>query len=545
MDELSDQRTMKWNSPFPGIEEGPYPPLYEFVSQNWANFRAKTAIIDGHTGMQRSFDDYHSISASVAGSFASDFGISNGSTVALYSPNHVDYAPIVLGTSLCGAKVTPVNPAYTMSELDKVLERSRSSVLVAHKSTLDTALQSAKTSSFIKHVVVITDNGEGAPEGTTKLDDLRSCISAIDKTDASVTNETPVSLPYSSGTTGLPKGVSLSHSNLVTNMLQLDQTDKDVFLPQHKLISPLPFFHIYAFTVSLLYPAWKGQTVITSSGRFDLEAYCGLVQEHRPERSHLVPPILLGLAQHPIVDQYDLSSLQCIMSAAAPLSVTMADKVTDRIGGAVVKEGWGMSELSPLGTISHDANIRKGSVGPMAASTLGKVIDEEGNSLPPNEPGELVIKGPQVMMGYMDEPEKTAECLSSTGWLRTGDIAMFDEEGFCFITDRIKELIKVRGFQVAPAELEALLLKHEAIQDVAVIGVPDDKSGELPRAYIVLKKEGAIAEDEVSEWMHPQVAPYKRLHGGIVFVNEIPKSASGKILRRILRDKVKEEAATQ
>lgn len=469
------------------------------------------------------------------------FGVTFGSTVALYIPNHVDYAPTVFGTSLCGAKVTPVNPRYTSSELEKVLERSRSSVLVAHTSTLDVALEAAKACPTVQNIIVMADNGEPIPEGTHCFADILKEGKPFAVTTSEVSNETPVSLPYSSGTTGLPKGVCLSHSNLVANLLQYDQAESDTFLPDDKLISPLPFFHIYAFTVSLLYPAWKGQTVITTSGRFELPSFCAMVQEHQPSRSHLVPPILLGLAQHPIVDQYDMSSLQSITSAAAPLSVAMADKVTERIG-ATVKEAWGMSELSPIGTINHDKTMKKGSVGQLASSTFGKIMDEEGNSLAANEPGELLIKGPQVMMGYMDEPEKTAECLSSTGWLRTGDIAMFDEDGYCFITDRIKELIKVRGFQVAPAELEALLLKHEGIQDVAVIGVPDDASGELPRAYIVLKQgQTMLTADEVMEWMHPQVAAYKRLHGGVIFVDEIPKSASGKILRRILRDQVKSE----
>jgi len=205
-----------------------------------------------------------------------------------------------------------------------------------------------------------------------------------------------------------------------------------------------------------------------------------------------------------------------------------------------------MSELSPLGLLNSDFNAKPGSVGPLVPNTYGKIVGENGKSMGPNLPGELLIKGPQVMLGYLDDHDKTAECLSHSGWLRTGDIAHYDEHGYFYITDRIKELIKVRGFQVAPAELEALLLTHDAINDVAVIQIPDDESGELPRAYVVL---GASEEaqkttvEDIKAWVKDRVAPYKRLEGGVVFTDVIPKSASGKILRRLLRDQVKEEFA--
>ena len=200
----------------------------------------------------------------------------------------------------------------------------------------------------------------------------------------------------------------------------------------------------------------------------------------------------------------------------------------------------GMSELSPVGTFVADSNQRIGSIGPLVPSTNGKIIDvETGKSLGPNEPGELVIKGPQVMMGYFNDIEKTKECLSDDGWLRTGDLAYYDEDGFFYITDRIKELIKVRGFQVAPAELEELILHNEHVQDVAVVQVPDDVSGELPRAYVVLKPSAnpeEVTEEYLKDWVKERVSPHKRINGGVMFVEQIPKSASGKILRRILRD---------
>ena len=235
---------------------------------------------------------------------------------------------------------------YTNLELEKVLEHSRSKVLITHRSTLETALVEAGHVKTVKHVVVVSDDDDkgNLPEGTIPLEYLRQHGQAFDSTVHDIHRKTathPVCLPYSSGTTGLPKGVCLTHSNLVVNLLQMEVVEGLPFAESHKLISPLPFFHIYAFTLSMLYPAWKGQTVITKSGRFDLEQFCRLVQEYRPERAHLVPPILLGLAKHPVVDQYDMSSLKCIISAAAPLSIDTEMVVKERLGGTCeVKQAW-------------------------------------------------------------------------------------------------------------------------------------------------------------------------------------------------------------
>ena len=237
-----------------------------------------------------------------------------------------------------------------------------------------------------------------------------------------------------------------------------------------------------------------------------------------------------------------------IISAAAPLSKETQNAVMDRIS-CEIKQGWGMSELSPLATLESDYKLKAGSVGQLVPNTYGKIVNPETNmSLGPGESGELLIKGPQVMMGYLNDPEKTAECLGSDGWLKTGDVAQYDEDGFFYITDRLKELIKVRGYQVAPAELEALLLTHPNVGDAAVIPVDDEASGELPRAYITLKADELsqkVTENEVKEWVKGRVAPFKRLEGGVEFIDQVPKSASGKILRRLLRDKLRAEKRQQ
>jgi len=252
---------------------------------------------------------------------------------------------------------------------------------------------------------------------------------------------------------------------------------------------------------------------------------------------------MVGLAKHPAVDKYDISSLRMVISGAAPLGSEVQDAVKERTGISV-KQGWGMSELSPLGTFQYDYNSKTGSVGNVISNTHAKIVHvDTGKSLGPNETGEVIIKGPQVMLGYLDDPVATKQTLSESGWLRTGDVGYYDEDGFFYITDRAKELIKVKGMQVAPAELEALLLTNEHVKDVAVTSVPSEEFGELPRAFVVLKDDTeskAVTGEEIQEWVKERVARFKQLGGGVVFIDQIPKSASGKILRRLLKDEAKD-----
>eukprot|EP00591_Stephanopyxis_turris_P002734 CAMPEP_0195522998 /NCGR_PEP_ID=MMETSP0794_2-20130614/21709_1 /TAXON_ID=515487 /ORGANISM="Stephanopyxis turris, Strain CCMP 815" /LENGTH=586 /DNA_ID=CAMNT_0040652891 /DNA_START=102 /DNA_END=1862 /DNA_ORIENTATION=+ len=533
------------SSPFPPIGTPSHSAFTEFVTEDWDQKRLKqVAILDGTTGQYRTFHEYKSDMTSIAASLKHDMDVDAKTIVALFSPNHVDYVPICLATAMTGGKLTPINPMYTEMELSTILNHSGTKVLIAHASVMDVALKALKSCPEVKHVVTIPDANEeivggSVPEGTTNLCELKLHSTPMQETVGEVNLDTPYLIPYSSGTTGLPKGVCLSHGNLISNLLQLDIAEGSGLLPEHKLISPLPFFHIYGFLVSAVYCAWRGQEILTTSGRFDLENFCSLVEEHKPDRAHLVPPIVIGLAKHPVVENFDLKSIKMILSAAAPMGSSTEQELKDRLG-CQVKQAWGMSELSPVGTLSPDDNVKSGSVGPLVSSTFAKILClDTGKNLGPGESGELLIKGPQVMIGYLGDPDKTSECLCDDGWLRTGDIAYYDEDGYFYITDRLKELIKVRGYQVAPAELEALLLTNEKIKDAAVIPVKDEASGELPRAYIVPKDDGKVgkdAEKEIQDWVKERVAPFKKLAGGVVFVDAIPKSASGKLLRRVLRD---------
>lgn len=559
-DEMGDHcQAHVLSSPFNPIPTGPYPPIADFVMSTWRNndnnidedLMKKVSIVDTNTKMKRTYGDQYRTMGGLAANLMHKLNVGEGDCVAIYCPNHVDYLPVALAVTITGALLTPINPLYTVDELVRAFRISKSSILVVHQNNMQVAmtaldiLQPPGQPKQIRHVIVIQNDDASKshtlPHGAIALDDLRYHNNPLYQTVPAVQGQTAQHLsllPYSSGTTGSPKGVCLTHQNIVANLYQLDAIEGPGTQSNCVVSSPLPFFHIYAFTTNLLYGAWKGITLVANSGRFDLAEYLQSLQDYKVNRTYIVPPILAGLARHPMVDKFDLSSLQVILSAAAPAGAALEEMAERRIG-CTVKQCWGMSELSPLGTSQQDTNVKHGSIGPLAASTLGKIVDEQGNSLGPHQSGELLIKGPQVMQGYYNEPEKTAEALSRSGWLRTGDVAHYDEDGFFFITDRVKDMIKVRGFPVAPAELEALLLTHAAVADAAVVATAFGEN-ELPRAHIVLKSTWEAQQttaQQIQDWVKERVAPYKRLDGGIVFTDQIPKSATGKILRRLLMKK--------
>jgi acyl-CoA synthetase (AMP-forming)/AMP-acid ligase II len=276
--------------------------------------------------------------------------------------------------------------------------------------------------------------------------------------------------------------------------------------------------------------------------RFDLEQFLKILQDYQITRANLVPPIILALAKHPIVDNYDLSHLKIIMSGAAPLSAELAQACAERIG-CIVLQGYGLTETSPVTHVNPEdpARIKLGSVGVPIANTECAVVSlETGNPLGVREEGEIWIRGPQVMKGYLNNPDATAQTLTPDGWLRTGDVGYVDEDGYFYIVDRVKEMIKYKGLQIAPAELEAVLLTHPAVADAAVIPSPDPEAGEVPKAFVVLK--GTATDEELMAYVAARVAPFKKIRR-IEFVEQIPKSPSGKILRRVLVQQERERAS--
>jgi len=322
----------------------------------------------------------------------------------------------------------------------------------------------------------------------------------------------------------------LTHYNLVANLCQMDGLD--YFCESDTLICVLPLFHIYGLVVILNMGLHMGATIVMMA-RFELEDFLQAARDYEVSLAHLVPPIVLALSKNPIVDKYQLPKLKTIFSGAAPLGEELTRACMQRLN-CDIRQGYGMTETSPVthSSPSRPEHTKFGSVGFAAPNTECKILDlATGIALGTRQEGELCVRGPQVMKGYLNRPEATAQTIDSERWLHTGDIAYVDEDGHFFIVDRAKELIKYKGFQVPPAELEAILLTHPCVADAAVIPYPDDEAGELPKAFIVLRAP-AQAED-ILKFVSDRVAPCKKIRL-VEFIDQIPKSASGKILRRVL-----------
>jgi 4-coumarate--CoA ligase len=508
---------------YPDVEI-PDVPITTHVLEVADRLASKTALIDGPTGRSLTFAQVDEGVRRLAGGLASR-GFGKGDVLAILCPNLPEYAIVFHGTAMTGGTVTTINPTYTAEEIAYQLTDSGASYLITIGMFLDAARRAAVAAGI--DAIYTIDPVEGVPG----LDDL---FGEPMTEHASVDPAVDIAvMPYSSGTTGLPKGVMLTHRNLVANLEQsqvvLDIASDDVG------IGILPFFHIYGMQV-LMNGAMAQGTKLVTMPRFDLESFLRICQDHGVTRFYLVPPIVLALAKHPMVDQYDLSATRQVLSGAAPLGADLAAEASARIGCEVV-QGYGLTETSPVTHATPVGGFKPGSIGVLLPNTECRIVDPvSAMDLGVGEDGELWIRGAQVMKGYLNNPEATALTIDEGGWLHTGDIGHVDEDGHFFIVDRLKELIKYKGFQVAPAELEALLIGHPAVADVAVVPIPDVEAGELPKAFVVKKADGDVTAEELMAHVAEHVAHYKQVRL-VEFIDEIPKSASGKILRRLLRDR--------
>lgn len=519
---------MIFKSPYPDVEI-PQTPLTPFLLERMKAFGDKPALIDGPSGRTITYAQLAGAIRLVASSL-SKRGFSKGDVFAIYSPNLPEYAIAFHAVSLVGGINTTINPLYTAEELAHQLQDSNAKYLL----TISMFLENAKAAAAQSNVeeIFTFDPAEGA----TSFSTLLQSDGVLPEVEINP-EEDVVVLPYSSGTTGYPKGVMLTHHNIISNMAQAEGIQNfDLVTEKDVIMGILPFFHIYGMVVILNMSLARGATVVTMP-RFDLPQFLELIQKYKVTRVNLVPPILLALAKHPIVDQYDLSSLQEMTSGAAPLGEDLAEAVVQRLGCNVI-QGYGLTETSPVTHVcpNFPGKIKRASVGPAIPNTEVMVVSvENGEPLGPNENGEIWIRGPQVMKGYLNNPEATAATVDADGWLHTGDIGYVDDDGYSYIVDRLKELIKYKGFQVAPAELEGLLLTHPAVADAAVIPSPDEEAGEVPKAFIVLKPGAEASADDIMAWTAERVSPQKKIRR-VQFVDEVPKSLSGKILRRVLVD---------
>jgi acyl-CoA synthetase (AMP-forming)/AMP-acid ligase II len=495
--------------------------LAEYVLQRAPEFGNKPALIDGSSGRTITYKQLVPTIRKLAAGLAS-YGFGRGDALAIYSLNSPEYALAFLAVAMLGGATTMVPPLFTDAEVKTQLRDSGAKYLLTIPQLLDKANEAVQGSK-IRQIFVIGE-AEGAVSFTSLLehDDLVPEVNINARSDV-------VALPYSSGTTGFPKGVMLTHYNLVSMLCQLDASE--ALTEKDTMVCVVPMYHLYGLHVVVNLGLSQGATIVILP-RYDLGLFLRTLEHYGVTVAPLVPPLVLELSRVPEVDEHDLSKLRLIHCGAAPLAAEVAQACSERLG-CPIRFGYGLTEVSPLSHSSLPSIPDKpGSVGYCLPNTECKIVDYvTGADLGPNQAGEIWIRGPQVMKGYLGNNHATAEMIRADGWLRTGDIGYAEEDGRLFVVDRLKELIKYKGRQVAPAELEAVLLSHPAIADAGVIPSPDEEAGEVPKAFVVLKS--AATMDEIMEFVSARVAPHKRIRL-VEFVSEIPKSPAGKILRRVL-----------
>ncbi len=511
--------TFRSRFPDPSI---PDQELSAFVLAEAGAYPDRPAVIDAVSGRRLRYGELAAQVERFAGGLAG-LGVGQGSVVGILLPNLPEYPVVFLGIARAGAVSTTLNPAYTTHEIAAQVVDSGAEVVVTTPDGLDKAR--AAVGPGVRLVVL----GEARGDAVGFDDLLRAAApppAGIDPAQDLAT------LPYSSGTTGLPKGVMLTHRNLIANAVQCAPfytRSDDVAL------AVAPFFHIMGMAVLMLGGLARGATLVTMP-RFDFEGCLRAIEEHRVSCAVVAPPVMVALAKHPAVDGHDLSSLELLASGGAPLGAHVQEAVGSRLGCRTA-QGWGMTELAGAGAISPPPEAgadEAGTVGWCVAGAELRIVDPVGgDELGAGERGELWFRGPNVMKGYLHNAQATAATLTDDGWCRTGDVACVDADGRVAIVDRLKELIKYKGYHVAPAELEAVLLSHPMVADAAVVGSPDEEAGEVPKAFLVVKDvaDPEQVAQQVLAYVAERVAPYKRVRRHEI-VEAVPRTPSGKIVRR-------------
>jgi acyl-CoA synthetase (AMP-forming)/AMP-acid ligase II len=516
--------TIIHTSPLPEVEI-PDVTITAHVLRKVADVPDRVAIRDSAGMSSYTFAELSAAIHSLAGGLAAR-GVAPGKVVGLMAPNVPEYAVIFHGVAVAGAAVTTINPTYGAEEVRHQLQDAGASMLFVVPMFLEVA-RAAIEGTDVTEIIVMAPSSDAA-KGATSMADVFG--NPIEQVPVDVADHTVV-LPYSSGTTGMPKGVMLTHRNLVANIEQVKHAI--LYKDDEVALAALPFFHIYGMQVLMNGLIANGVTTI-SMPRFDMVEALEAVQGLKITRFFAVPPIILGLANHPVVDQYDVSSVRQIFSGAAPLGAELAAAAGARLGCEVV-QGFGMTELSPVSHCTVEGDFRPGTSGVTASNTESRIVDPvSGEDQGVGDRGELWVRGPQVMKGYLNNAEATAATVDADGWLHTGDVAIIDEFGHMTIVDRLKELIKFKGFQVAPAELEALIITHPKVADVAVIGIPDDEAGEIPKAFVSPVEGETVTLEEIQKLVAAHLVSYKQIKI-LEVIEAIPKSAAGKILRKELR----------
>lgn len=509
--------------------EYPHIPYHALLRRAAERVPDKTAIV--FRDQRITYAEWDRLASRAAHGFL-ELGLRPGNRIALYTPNCPEYELAFFGAARMGAVPTSLNPSYKEREVQHQLADSGAAAAVVHASLYPVIATVRPTLPSLRHVVVI---GDAASDTARTFDQLLDGQTDTFP-DISIGDDDLATLPYSSGTTGASKGVMLTQRNLVCNALQFvdatDTTDRDV------LLVFVPLHHIYG--VALMGTAIAGGATQVLMERFDLAEMVRLIQQEQVTELFVVPPVMAALATAPDLRPEKFASLRFIKSAAAPLAPEIARRVSDRLH-VPVRQAYGMTESSPLTHMvpPERAADAMGSVGAVVADTECRIVDLEtgDQELLNGEVGEVIVAGPQVMAGYWNAPGETAATIRG-GWLYTGDIGRVDEEGNLFIVDRKKEMIKYKAFSIAPAELEAVLLEHPAVQDCAVVGQPDDEAGEVPKAFVVLHPDRSAPVEELNAFVAERVAGYKQIRA-LELLDAIPRTPSGKILRRVLKEQAR------
>nr|WAU48308.1 4-coumarate: coenzyme A ligase [Gloriosa superba] len=525
-----------FRSKLPDIDIPDHLPLHSYCFQRISDFSSRPCLIDGATGAVLTYAEVE-LSARRAAAGLHRLGVRQGDVIMLLLPNSVEFVLAFLGASMIGAVSTTANPFYTAAEVQKQAVAAGAKFVVTESCHVKKVWDIGAT-------VVCID--EPTPEGCLPFSEVvaEGTASLPTLPEVEIRPDDVVALPYSSGTTGMPKGVMLTHRGLVTSVAQqVDGVNPNLhFSEEDVLLCTLPLFHIYSLNSVLLCGLRAGAGILLMR-KFDVVRMMELVQQFRVTIAPFVPPIVVELAKSPVVDEYDLSSIRVVMSGAAPMGKELEDKLRAKIPNAKLGQGYGMTEAGPvlsmcLAFAKDPFEVKSGSCGTVVRNAELKIVDPDtGVSLSRKQKGEICIRGAQIMKGYLNDPVATANTIDKDGWLHTGDVGYVDDDDEIFIVDRLKELIKYKGFQVAPAELEAMLITHPDIKDAAVVPMKNDDTGEIPVAFVVRSNGSETTEDEIKRFISKQVVFYKRIHR-VFFVEIIPKSPSGKILRKDLRAKL-------
>ena len=501
-------------------------PFGEMLWESAQRFPEKIALV--FQGQKISYRELDGLANSFANALAK-LGVKKGDRVALYMTNRPEYVISVYGIARLGAVFTPMNPTYKEGEIEHQLNDAEASVLVVQESLYPLVRTTRPQLPSLQEIIMV---GQRAEAGTHLFRDLIRQSSPQHPPPLTLNwVEDLVALPYSSGTTGLPKGVMLTQQNLVANNLQFISSGR--ITEQDTMLLFLPFYHIYGMML-VGGGLYAGATLVIMEA-FDLERSLMLAQQYGVTLYYAVPPILVALDNSTRLTQFTFPRMRYIMVGAAPLAPDVAQRVQEKIQVPVL-QGYGLTEASPVTHLNpvDQGPIKLDSVGVSVPNQEQKIVDLETGEreLDVGEIGELYVKGPHIMKGYWKAPEETDRALHD-GWLATGDIARIDREGYVYIVDRKKEMIKYKGFAVAPAEVEAILFQHAAVADCAVIAKPDPEAGEIPKALVILRPGEEVAPEALMEFVESRVAGYKKIRE-VEFVTSIPKTASGKVLRRVL-----------